>query len=231
MTTSCVGTRTRRSPSCASWRATARCSSWRSAPAGSDCHSPPQGCAWTGSSSRPRWPADCEPSLAATRFAVTIGDFADVGVPDIVPAGVRRVQHVLQPAHAGRPGALLRERRRVTSPTTAAFVIEAVVPGYLLLAARRPVRRCRGDRDRRGDGSTSAATTPSRSSSRRATSSCRPPGCELFPIVTRYAWPSEMDLMARIAGLRPRPPLGRLERRTLHRHHRPAISRVSPLRT
>ena len=24
----------------------------------------------------------------------------------------------------------------------------------------------------------------------------------LYPIVTRYAWPSELDLMARIAGLR-----------------------------
>jgi hypothetical protein len=27
-------------------------------------------------------------------------------------------------------------------------------------------------------------------------------GSQLFPIVTRYAWPSELDLMARIAGLR-----------------------------
>jgi len=27
-------------------------------------------------------------------------------------------------------------------------------------------------------------------------------GVRLCPIVTRYAWPSELDLMARIAGLR-----------------------------
>ncbi len=27
-------------------------------------------------------------------------------------------------------------------------------------------------------------------------------GVELHPIVTRYAWPAELDLMARIAGLR-----------------------------
>ena len=27
-------------------------------------------------------------------------------------------------------------------------------------------------------------------------------GVRLFPIITRYAWPSELDLMARIAGLR-----------------------------
>jgi hypothetical protein len=29
-----------------------------------------------------------------------------------------------------------------------------------------------------------------------------PAGVRLFPIVTRYVWPSELDLMARIAGLR-----------------------------
>lgn len=29
-----------------------------------------------------------------------------------------------------------------------------------------------------------------------------PKGLRLSPIVTRYAWPSELDLMARIAGLR-----------------------------
>jgi hypothetical protein len=29
-----------------------------------------------------------------------------------------------------------------------------------------------------------------------------PSGVRLDPIVTRYAWPAELDLMARIAGLR-----------------------------
>jgi hypothetical protein len=29
-----------------------------------------------------------------------------------------------------------------------------------------------------------------------------PNGIRLYPIVCRYAWPSELDLMARIAGLR-----------------------------
>ena len=29
-----------------------------------------------------------------------------------------------------------------------------------------------------------------------------PEGTQFFPIVCRYAWPSELDLMARIAGLR-----------------------------
>ena len=38
--------------------------------------------------------------------------------------------------------------------------------------------------------------------STRATCGCQPRACALYPIVTRYAWPSELDLMARIAGLR-----------------------------
>jgi hypothetical protein len=35
-----------------------------------------------------------------------------------------------------------------------------------------------------------------------------PDGVRLYPIVTRYAWPSELDLMARIAGLRLKERLG-----------------------
>jgi SAM-dependent methyltransferase len=40
-----------------------------------------------------------------------------------------------------------------------------------------------------------------------------PRGVELNPIVTRYAWPSELDLMARIAGLRLRDRWGDWNRR------------------
>jgi len=29
-----------------------------------------------------------------------------------------------------------------------------------------------------------------------------PEGVRLFPVVCRYSWPSELDLMARLAGLR-----------------------------
>jgi len=39
-----------------------------------------------------------------------------------------------------------------------------------------------------------------------------PEGLRFFPIVTRYAWPSELDLMARIAGLRLRDRWGGWER-------------------
>jgi len=47
-------------------------------------------------------------------------------------------------------------------------------------------------------------------------------GVRLFPIVTRYAWPSELDLMARIAGLRLQHRWGGWDRQpftTTSRHH------------
>ena len=45
-----------------------------------------------------------------------------------------------------------------------------------------------------------------------------------FPLVHRYAWPSELDLMARLSGMTPREPLGRLARSPVRRtQHRPRI--------
>ena len=37
----------------------------------------------------------------------------------------------------------------------------------------------------------------------------------MFPVAFRYVWPSELDLMARIAGM-DRGPLGQLATRTVH---------------
>ena len=95
------------------------------------------------------------------------------------------------------------------------FVVEAFVPAYLYRlrddqyvdAERIDVDEVRLDVGRHD---------PWRSASTRATSSCPAPGVRCLPIVARYAWPSELDLMARIAGLR----LGALERlgaRAVHR--------------
>ncbi len=41
-------------------------------------------------------------------------------------------------------------------------------------------------------------------------------GVRVSPIVCRYAWPSELDLMARLAGLRLVEPARRVERRAVH---------------
>ena len=43
-------------------------------------------------------------------------------------------------------------------------------------------------------------------------------GIHLNPVVQRYAWPSELDLMARIAGAALEAALGWLDARTIHIH-------------
>ena len=49
-------------------------------------------------------------------------------------------------------------------------------------------------------------------------------GVRLFPIVTRHIWPAEMDLMARIAGLRLRERFGGWDRSPYTAHSRNIIS-------
>ena len=49
-------------------------------------------------------------------------------------------------------------------------------------------------------------------------------GVRLFPIVTRYIWPAEMDLMARIAGLRLKGRFGGWDRRPYTAHSRNIVS-------
>jgi hypothetical protein len=49
-------------------------------------------------------------------------------------------------------------------------------------------------------------------------------GVRLFPIVTRYAWPSELDLMARIAGLHLKERWGSWQREPLTCSSRNCIS-------
>jgi hypothetical protein len=79
------------------------------------------------------------------------------------------------------------------------FVVRAFVPTHLLDV------RDEQDSSRRASLSTRSASTspaaPSSSSCTRAIVSLTASGTRLYPIVTRYVWPSELDLMARIAGL------------------------------
>ena len=58
--------------------------------------------------------------------------------------------------------------------------------------------------------------------------SLTPAGVRLAPIVCRYVWPSELDLMAHIAGLRLRA-FGRLEAGAVHRHQQSACIRLRAL--
>ena len=54
-------------------------------------------------------------------------------------------------------------------------------------------------------------------------------GIRFNPVVQRYAWPAELDLMARIAGLRLHARYGGWSRRALHQAQRAPRLRLGPL--
>ena len=134
------------------------------------------------------------------QISVTIGDFADVPVP-----GTYRLIYVVWNTLFN----LLTQEDQVRCFENVAahltddgsFVIEAGVPGFLY--------RLRNDQyvdaeaievdEVRLDV---ARHDPVKQLLVESHVSLSREGVRLNPIVTRYAWPSELDLMARIAGLR-----------------------------
>jgi SAM-dependent methyltransferase len=134
------------------------------------------------------------------QLAVTIGDFADVPVP-----GAYRLIYVVWNTFFN----LLTQNDQVRCFENVAahladggsFVIEAGTPNFLYRlrdhqyvdAEAIEVDEVRLDIARH-DPVTQLLEESHVSLSRE--------GVRLNPIVTRYAWPSELDLMARIAGLR-----------------------------
>ena len=133
------------------------------------------------------------------RISVTIGDFADVPVP-----GTYRLIYVvfntLFNADPGRPGALLRERRR--PPHRRRLVRDRGRLTRLLYGLRN---------DQHVDAESIEVDAvqldvlrhdPAKQMLDESHVSISSTGVRLNPIVQRYAWPAELDLMARIAGLR-----------------------------
>ena len=73
----------------------------------------------------------CEKRPGGDKIAVTVGDFAEVPVPDgAYRLDLRRVQHDVQPADPGRPGCVLQNVAAHLEPR-GAFVIEAGSPAVL----------------------------------------------------------------------------------------------------
>lgn len=134
------------------------------------------------------------------RLAVTIGDFADVPV-----AGAYRLIYVVFNTFFN----LLTQEDEVRCfenvaarlASDGAFVIEAYVPAFLyrlqndqyVQAESIQIDEVRLDLLRHD----AAAQTIEESHV-----SLSPAGVRLNPVVQRYCWPSELDLMARMAGLR-----------------------------
>ena len=134
------------------------------------------------------------------QISVTIGDFADVPVP-----GSYRLIFVV----ANTLFNLLTQDDQVRCFENVAahltddgsFVIEAFHPGYLyrLRDHQYVDAEAIGVDEVRLDV---ARHDPVKQLLEESHVSLSSEGLRLNPIVTRYAWPSELDLMARIAGLR-----------------------------
>ncbi len=134
------------------------------------------------------------------RIPVTMGDFADVPVP-----GSFRLIYVVFNTLFN----LLTQEEQVRCFENAAahlandgsFVVEAFVPTFLtgLRANQYVDAEAIGVDEARLDV---ARHDPVTQRLYETHVSLTAEGVRLNPIVTRYAWPSELDLMARIAGLR-----------------------------
>lgn len=148
-----------------------------------------------------------EPMLArlrskpgAERIGVTVGDFAEVGVE-----GSYRLIYLVFSTLFN----LLSQEQQLTCFRNAArhltedgvFVVEAFTPGYL---HRLPEGQYVHAEDVQGGQVTLDVGRHDPVSQTLSESHVvlTPHGVRLYPIVTRYAWPSELDLMARFAGLR-----------------------------
>jgi SAM-dependent methyltransferase len=134
------------------------------------------------------------------QLAVTIGDFADVPVP-----GAYRLIYVVWNTlfNLLTQDDQVRCFENVAAHLTddGSFVIEAALPGSLYrLRDHQYVDAEAVEMDEvRLDV---ARHDPVRQLLEESHVSLSREGVRVYPIVTRYAWPSELDLMARIAGLR-----------------------------
>ncbi len=118
--------------------------------------------------------------------------------PRLVPAGLPCLQHHLQHPHPGGSGALLRNAARHLAKD-GVFIVEAGVPAawirgnQFVNVERLTINEVRLDVNRYDP------VTQILDENHVSLTSA---GIRLGPISCRLIWPSEMDLMARIAGLR-----------------------------
>ncbi|MCC6312897.1 MAG: class I SAM-dependent methyltransferase [Thermomicrobiales bacterium] len=134
------------------------------------------------------------------QIPVTLGDFAEVGVTGryrLIYLVFNTLFNLLSQDDQVR----CFENVATHLTEDGVFVVEAFVPSYLLRlrdnqyvdAEGIEIGEVRLDVGRHD---------PVRQMLEESHVVLSPAGVRLFPIVTRYAWPSELDLMARIAGLR-----------------------------
>lgn len=134
------------------------------------------------------------------RLSIEIGDFADVAVPDRYPLIFIAWNSLF---NLSTQADQVRCFENVAAHLTDAgsFVVEAYTPGFLhRLRDHQQVaaEAVQVDEVRIGV----LRHDPATQSIEQSHVSLSSAGIRLNPVVQRYAWPSEIDLMARLAGLR-----------------------------
>jgi len=146
-----------------------------------------------------------EPMIARLRskpggaaLPVTIGDLADVAVEgsfDLIFLAFNTLFNL--PAQEDQVRCFQNVARHLTADGV--FVVEAFVPDLRDFVDGQAVRVVHTE-----DDTTVLETSQHDPIAQRVHYQCmelRPSGVEIHPIPMRYAWPSEIDLMARLAGL------------------------------
>ena len=133
----------------------------------------------------------------ADDIGVTIGDFATTRVDGTFRLAYLVLQHDHEPDHAGRTGRVLPQRRRA-SGTRRVLRDRGLHPRAPTAPARRDRPRVHRDARR---SSASTSTTSRRRSSFSHHYWVVDGKLETFSAPYRYVWPSELDLMARLAGM------------------------------
>ncbi|HEU5271213.1 MAG TPA: class I SAM-dependent methyltransferase [Jatrophihabitans sp.] len=135
------------------------------------------------------------------RIEVTVGDFAEVAVE-----GSFRLIYLVFNTLFNLLGQddQVRCFRNVARHLTAdgVFVVEAFTPGYLYRLREHQYVDAEDVQGRRITLDVGRHDPVSQTLTESHVVLTPEHGVRLYPIVTRYAWPSELDLMARIAGLR-----------------------------
>lgn len=134
------------------------------------------------------------------RLDVVLGDFADVDVPGSYPLVFLVWNTIFNLLSQDEQVRCFRNVAEHLTPE-GCFVIEAYTPGFLFRLAddqQVAMEALEVDRVQIGVLRHDAATQILEQSHVSLSSS----GVRLTPVVQRYAWPAELDLMARLAGLR-----------------------------
>jgi SAM-dependent methyltransferase len=151
-----------------------------------------------GIDSSPEMVAALRAKSGGEALPVTLGDFADVNVEGEFSL-VYVVYNTLFALQTQEEQVLCFKNVAARLAPGGTFVVEAFVPDLAQLSAGQGVRLLHMTDDRVGIRIYQHDPVRQKLKSRQVV--FNESGTRVFPVEVRYAWPSELDLMARLAGL------------------------------